>query len=295
MKLRNGDLLVIGLAVVLFCTTLIDRRCAEWLALGLIIMAGIPHGSFDLRAAEKTWGASPTRRLLLFIGYVMSGLCMSALCLQVPGIGLVAFLVISALHFSEGEALYATRLTAVCFGVGSILLPIGLHLPEASQYLNFFASQNTLEALSPYLHTAGMTMGVLLVITLLVDLSRGMRAELLQHSLCLLAWLMLPPLSGFCVWFIGRHSRQHLERCRSLLKVSAARAILWKRIPWDFVALSITAVALLTPLSLWFDLRDINQLFAASIILIAGLTLPHMILTHLCSPSEAPGKTDCSL
>jgi Brp/Blh family beta-carotene 15,15'-monooxygenase len=286
MRLRSGDLLVVGLVVVLFFATHLDRKTAEWLALTLIIIAGIPHGSFDLRTAEHHWGSSLARRVLLFLGYVVSGLCMSAVCLRWPGMGLLAFLLISALHFSEGEALYSTKLTAVCFGIGSILLPIGLHLPEATQYLHFFASQEALDTLSPYLASGGIVIGVVLLISLLIDIFNGRKAELLQHSLCLLAWLMLPPLSGFCVWFIGRHSRQHLERCKDLLTASDSRAISWKSVPWDFIALSITAIALLTPLTFWFDLRDINQLFAASIILIAGLTLPHMILTHLCSPSR---------
>lgn len=44
--------------------------------------------------------------------------------------------------------------------------------------------------------------------------------------------------------------------------------------------ISLLALVLLVPLLLRFDPRDLNQLFAASIILIAGLTLLHMIVTH---------------
>jgi hypothetical protein len=50
--------------------------------------------------------------------------------------------------------------------------------------------------------------------------------------------------------------------------------------PLDFLVISLVAILLITPLSLLFDLRDINQLFAATIVLIAGLTLPHMLVTH---------------
>ena len=44
--------------------------------------------------------------------------------------------------------------------------------------------------------------------------------------------------------------------------------------------ISLLALLLLVPLLWRFDPRDLNQLFAASMILIAGLTLPHMIVTH---------------
>lgn len=53
-----------------------------------------------------------------------------------------------------------------------------------------------------------------------------------------------------------------------------------RKLPRDFVIISVLAVALIIPLNFWFDLRDLHQLFAASIVLIAGLTLPHMIITH---------------
>jgi hypothetical protein len=103
------------------------------------------------------------------------------------------------------------------------------------------------------------------------------QSEPLQKVACLAAWILLPPLSGFCVWFIGRHSWQHLKRSNYLLLDPGSTG----RIPLDFIVLSILAIALIAPLSFWFDLGDIHQLFAASIVLIAGLTLPHMIVTHI--------------
>lgn len=281
MKLCTGDLLVAGLGLTLACVAYANHQSAEWLALALIIVAGIPHGSFDIRAAERWIGPRRALRFALLVGYVAVGLSMSALCLRWPGGGLLAFLIISAIHFSEGEMLHSSKHTAISLGISAILLPIGLHISEASGYLNFFASESTLDSLSPYLTIGAGTVALALLISLVVDLCKGKKVELIQCSICILAWLLLPPLSGFCVWFIGRHSRQHLERCHVLVPKACRRLV-----PWDFVALSLTAIALLTPLALWFDLRDLNQLFAASIILIAGLTLPHMILTHLSSKRE---------
>ena len=85
--------------------------------------------------------------------------------------------------------------------------------------------------------------------------------------------LVLPPLAGFAVWFIGRHSWQYFLACRSHF-ADAPKGLR------DFIVISLLALLLLVPLLWRFDPRDLNQLFAASMILIAGLTLPHMIVTH---------------
>ena len=65
-----------------------------------------------------------------------------------------------------------------------------------------------------------------------------------------------------------------LALCRSVV-AQGSRAL-----PADFVVISVLAILLLAPLAARFDLSDITQLFAASIVLIAGLTLPHMIVSH---------------
>jgi hypothetical protein len=96
----------------------------------------------------------------------------------------------------------------------------------------------------------------------------------LERLICLISWLLLPPLAGFSVWFIGRHSRQHLELCGKMFQATK------KEIPIEFLVISLLAIASLAPFMMLFDFSDINQLFAAAICLIAGLTLPHMVVSH---------------
>jgi hypothetical protein len=65
-----------------------------------------------------------------------------------------------------------------------------------------------------------------------------------------------------------------------------------RALPADFVVISVLAMLLLAPLAARFDLSDITQLFAASIVLIAGLTLPHMIVSHGLgnAPTQQPKR-----
>jgi len=269
-----GNRLVASLALSLGVLTLFGPSYSEWAALMLIVVAGIPHGSFDLRVAEVQWAPRGWSRLTVLLAYVLVGSLMSALCLLYPTLGLAVFLAISAWHFSEGEMAHSGRLVAVAYGISAIILPIGLHITDARPYLSFFVPEDVFASVEPLAKGIALGLCLSIVVLLAVDLCRGAWEQLPQRAVCLCAWLVLPPLAGFSVWFIGRHSRQHLSQCRELFAGSRLG------IPADFVVISILAVALILPLAFRFDLTDINQLFAASIILIAGLTLPHMLVSR---------------
>ncbi len=272
-----GTILVSGLAILLALATAIESSVGEWLALSLIILAGIPHGSFDLRLAEAKWRESSRSRLSILAIYVSSGMAMSAFCIMFPTVGLALFLVISIIHFSEGEMIQGRMARGWMIGSSSVVLPIGLHLTGARAYLHYFIPFDLMESLSPFLQLLAVSLAVLLFIQLSRDsLKRDpdIDSNTLQRWICLGAWLLLPPLSGFCIWFIGRHSCKHLEVCKDLFRESRFG------MPLDFLVISLVAILLIIPLSLFFDLRDINQLFAATIVLIAGLTVPHILVTH---------------
>jgi hypothetical protein len=61
-------------------------------------------------------------------------------------------------------------------------------------------------------------------------------------------------------------------------------------VPLDFALISLLAILGLLPFALRFDFSRIEDLFAASICLIAGLTLPHMIVSHRMSEISNPRR-----
>jgi len=245
-----------------------------------MIGAGIPHGSFDLRIAQLKWRADRASRRVIAVGYVTCVIGMSALCIVVPLLGLSLFLLISAVHFSEGESHAAAPqdfFRGTLIGISAIVLPIGLHLDEARAYMGFFVPQQSFESIQGLVqgcaYIATGVLGALLLYDFFIS-PKIPRAITFERLICLVGWVWLPPLAGFAVWFIGRHSRQHIEVCEGMFATSKFG------IPLDFALISLVAIAGLAPFTLLFDLSDINQLFAASISLIAGLTLPHMIVSH---------------
>lgn len=275
-----GTKLVLSLVSMMFLCSAFDAAWSEWLALGLMIAAGIPHGAFDLRVAEVKWRLEKSSRAAIFSVYTICVLAMSGLCIYLPPVGLTFFLVMSAMHFAEGEVHSTSPISGVwgwIIGISAILLPIGLHAEDARTYVSYFVSGEIFDVIKIPLRQVAQAIAIFLTLALLWSLYRergSRRVETLQRFLCLAGWIVLPPLSGFSIWFIGRHSRQHIEACRNLLP-SRERSV-----PLDFVFISIVAIAGLLPFTTLFDFSQIDQLFAASICLIAGLTLPHMIVSH---------------
>jgi Brp/Blh family beta-carotene 15,15'-monooxygenase len=278
--MNSGMKLVLALVSIMTLCRMLAPEWSEWLALGLMITAGIPHGAFDLRVAEAKWRLEKSSRAAIFSVYTLCVFAMSGLCIYLPLMGLTVFLVMSAIHFAEGEA-HATsptsRMWGCVIGISAILLPIGLHPEDARTYVSFFVSGQIFEAIEIPLRQLSRTMTILLTLALLWSLYRereSRQAETLQRLLCVGGWIALPPLCGFSIWFLGRHSRQHLEACRVLFDSTR------ETIPRDFVLISLLAIVGLAPFAMFFDFSRIDQLFAASICLIAGLTLPHMIVSH---------------
>jgi Brp/Blh family beta-carotene 15,15'-monooxygenase len=278
--MKSGSSLVIFLFVSLTVCRVVAPTFCEWAALALMICAGIPHGSFDLRVAEAKWRGEPFSRKNIVAAYLACVIGMGGLCVFYPFIGISLFLVISALHFSEGEANSTAPPSLVmgsAFGTSSIILPIGLHTSQAQTYMSYFVPTDIFLSLESPLKIISYSVACVLGFLLLTAMrykQETTQAETFQRLLCLCAWVILPPLSGFAVWFIGRHSRQHLEACQEMFARSRFG------VPLDFALISALAITGLLPFTLLFDFSRIEDLFAASICLIAGLTLPHMLVSH---------------
>jgi len=280
--INPGTVLVLALFAALATCALVAEAYSEWMALLVMIVAGIPHGSFDLRIARLKWRSSIASRRVIVVGYTACVIAMSSLCIVAPPLGLALFLIVSALHFTEGEAQStapADALRGSLYGIGAILIPIGFHLRAAGEYMGFFLSPTLFESIQGVVEISSYTLATIITFTLIYDMlgqkkSQMARSTTIERLVCFIGWIVLSPLAGFAVWFIGRHSRQHLEVCKGIFSEG------WTDIPLDFLLISLVAIAGLIPFTLLFDLSDINQLFAASISLIAGLTLPHMVVSR---------------
>jgi Brp/Blh family beta-carotene 15,15'-monooxygenase len=276
----NPNLFFLAVACLIWITAAISPAGAERLSLGLVILAGIPHGAFDLRIFEYRWGRLHWPLYVICLLYVAVGLSMSLFCLFLPAAGLAAFLAISVAHFSYGESSRGGKAASLITGSCAILVPAALHAKQSASYFAFFLGGLDMSQGLQFTQPVGLAAATLAAGAWIFEASQGRRSQILQWVVCLLSWIFLPPLSGFAVWFIGRHSRMHVESCLEALPPGS------RQLGPDLAVLSVAAIAMLIPLATRFDFHDLNQTFAATIVLIAGLTLPHMIVTHNFAGSE---------
>lgn len=279
MRITFGLILTLALFLILSACSIASSHTSEWLAMSLIILAGIPHGSFDVQVAKSKWQTSPRSLIAIITLYIVSALGMTSLCIFIPNLGFPLFIVLSALHFSEGETSahdtwHSWR--SILYGTAPILLPIGLHPQKAAEYIDFFVGSEYFGSISSIVHSISIALALCFVYANITQLKRD-KADIIIQSLerliCLVGWILLPPLSGFAVWFIGRHSRIHIEHCKAIVPNP-------RTFSTEFLLISILAIVSLLPFTLIFDLSNLRDLFTASVCLIAGLTLPHMIVSH---------------
>ncbi len=279
MRITFGLVLTFVLFSIVGMCSIATPQASEWLAMVLIIVAGIPHGSYDVQVAKSKWTASPRTLIAIITLYVISAIVITGLCVFFPYIGFPLFIALSALHFSEGESdshesWYTWR--SIVYGTSPIVLPIGLHPKEAAGYINFFIGAEYFDSMGSLVSGIAAVCTLCLAYSIITQLKRDQAdssTQSLERLICLLGWIVLPPLSGFAVWFIGRHSRIHIEHCKAIVPNT-------RTISSDFIIISVLAIAGLLPFTLLFDLSNLRELFTASVCLIAGLTLPHMIVSH---------------
>lgn len=289
MRITFGLILTLALFSIVGACSIATPQASEWLAMALIIIAGIPHGSYDVQVAKSKWKASRRALVAIIALYVISAIVMTGLCVFFPYVGFPLFIGLSALHFAEGEAdthetWYAWK--SLVFGTSPILLPIGLHPNEATDYLTFFIGSESFNSMSSLLTAISIALAICFGYSIVTQIKQGKEDSVpqnLERLICLIGWIVLPPLSGFAVWFIGRHSRIHIEHCKAMVPDT-------RTLSSDFILISVLAMAGLVPFTLLFDLSNLRELFTASVCLIAGLTLPHMIVSHGMYETERIGR-----
>jgi len=265
-------------------------------------LVGIPHGAVD-HLVPLWWGndqssqrvglrPSTTSRLVLFAAAytACAGAALTALLLA-PTPTLVAFLLLSAVHFGLGEVVTsAERAGRPVTHTSAERLVAGAHGVVVVGLLFWSRPETTdpyLRTLSPWLADAATRsrgVGLLLVAVtvtmgLVVLLHAGRRLEAAELALLAGLFSIAPPLAAFGIyfglWHSLRHSGRLLDLARRRLRAAGGPAPGWRPSlallgragAWPSVV-AFTAVA-----TLWAA-RDLASLQAEIAVLLA-LTFPH--------------------
>ena len=264
---------------------------------------GIPHGAVD-HLVPWWWGAldprggsrrPTTARLALFAGaYAAVATLALAAFLIAPTAALLAFLVLSAVHFGRGEVVTcaerAGRRVPNSRGDWPLALAHGGVVVGLLLWARPSDTGPLLRGLSPRLadttlaiRVPALWLVVVAVTVALVVLLRGRRRlEAVELALLAATFTLAPPLAAFGVYFGLWHSLRHTGRLLDLARGAAGSGRCSERegLAWSTAGRVLAraaavpaAVALLAVLALWWA-RDLAGLQAEVGVLLA-LTFPH--------------------
>ena len=250
-------------------------------ALAAVVVIGLPHGALD-GAIAMHLGFS--RRALLFIRFLllyvgMAGLVIAA-WIMAPAVCLLAFLVISMIHFGVGDARHGTgwvRGAEVLAHGGLVVAGISqMHRPEVDVIFAYLTGGDT-TLVWQGLDMLTVIVGASLVICLGQALwYRRWRGTALELGTLAVLFALTPPLVGFAVYFCCVHSARHVTSIMASLRqhMSAAgllvQALIFTGASWCAGAAAIWWLA---------DMDDPQPVILRVVFIgLAALTVPHMIL-----------------
>ncbi len=247
------------------------------IALGpLVALLGLPHGALDHRIASALWPLSTRRQHATFIA-VYIGLAGAVLALWIiaPSIALAAFLIYSALHFSDDWRADLGLWQSLPLGVSVIALPALVFQSDVAVLFGFLTSEPTATLFAELMHKIAVAALIASALCLALNLRRAPWV-LVEFSLLIAAAVVTPPLIYFVIYFCGLHSPRHFLLTADQLGLTPRQG-LRAALPIFGATLAIAALG--------------TVVFAASgpsieaatlqivFIGLAAVTVPHMLLT----------------
>jgi Brp/Blh family beta-carotene 15,15'-monooxygenase len=289
-----------------------------------VAVLGLPHGAVDHLALERSRGESPTHRGMALVGglYALVGGAYLALWYVAPVASFVLFIAITWVHWGQGDvyALVAVEgadhlrtrgqraLAAVVRGGLPMLVPLlsypGQYREVASLLVGRFGV--TAADLAPLFGvetrlTIGTGFAVVTVVALALGARRGegtadpgWRVDALETGLLWAYFLAVPPVLAIGVYFCLWHSVRHIARL-ALVDPGGARALergAWRpalaRFARDAAPLTLVSLLVLGAFYLLVPVRptDLPETVGLYLVLIAVLTLPHVVVVSLMDRAE---------
>lgn len=283
--------------------------------IGSVVVIGLPHGAVDHLTPTQARNESPTVRSLVSVGalYAVAGGAYGVLWFLAPVPALAIFITLTWFHWGQGEvhALLAiadvshlkTRgqraMTALGRGAVTMFVPL-VAFPEQYQFVvEHLVGLFVTPTLGPFdsLFTptgrfvVGCLVGGLLVLTLAIGFLRademhGWMLDAGETGLLVACFSVVPPVLAVGLYFTVWHSLRHVGRLLALDPVARAalsdsavgRAL--GRFARTATPLTIGAVLVFGVLYLLVPATpgDITDLVALYLVVIAMLTLPHVLI-----------------
>ncbi len=242
-----------------------------------MIGLGVPHGALDGEVARPF--LRPRFGRAWFAVFAAPYLALTAAVLiawrLAPGTTLAGFLGLSVLHFGREDAGPGRPIEALVRGGLPVALP-ALASPDETARI-FAVVTHTAMPVPPTWWTASACAWLGLALAWLI-VGRPAPRVLAEVAALGLAFLVLPPLSAFGLYFVCLHAPRHMraladDPVRAPAVDGMGRAVL--------LALPVFGLTLVVGLLLWPTYpqgHGVERLLALTLQLLAALTLPHLLL-----------------
>ncbi|WP_432487272.1 Brp/Blh family beta-carotene 15,15'-dioxygenase [Kineococcus sp. SYSU DK018] len=283
-----------------------------WVVLVAGLLAGLPHGAVDHLVPTFVLRERAPRVLLVATGYAATAAAAWLLFRTFPAAALVAFVLVSVLHFGSGEVAFDDEragravgtgrdrdvLAVVATGGAVLVLPVVGDAASVAPITALVVPGSS--GVLPWWLTTGATVLVLSAVVLTVARRLHRRRRLAAAEVALLAavGLLVPPLVAFGAYFGGWHAVRHVGRLLAEDPANtgdlAAGRLARPLGRFALAAAAPTAVSLAALGALWSTTDGWRGFVTADLAVLAGLTVPHVLVVawwdrHPRARSAPPG------
>jgi len=242
----------------------------------LILILGVPHGALDTIFARQIYGIQNLRGWILFSAiYLFLSAFVVGIWLLQPAIFLLAFLFISAFHFSGDPAAGTPWPARALYGGAVVILPAALHSVETTRLFSLLAGESATDLAMPWLVLLSWPWLAGLILAAIQRMRTDWLTALELFSVGILS-VVAPPLLSFTLFFCAMHSARHILRTIDYSEKSSRVFILGAALLPMFGVLAVSFVAWYFLRTTPIDARIIQIVFVG----LAALTVPHMALVE---------------
>ena len=247
------------------------------IALGPLVAAlGLPHGALDHRVATALWPLNTLRHHAMFIaGYIGLAIAVLALWIIAPSIALAAFLIYSALHFSDDWRADLGLWQSLPLGISVIALPALVFQSDVAVLFGFLIAEPAATLFAALLHKTAIAAIIASALCLVVNL-RAAPWVMVEYALLVATALVIPPLIYFVIYFCLLHSPRHFLLTADQLSLTPLQGL---RAAWPILVATLAIAAL--GAVVFAATRPSIEAATLQVVFIglAAVTVPHMLLT----------------
>ena len=248
-------------ASILTNSTMIAATCA------LLLIGGLPHGALDLAILRRDAAQRFALVISLYLGLVA---VMFATWLAAPTLALALFLVMATAHFAEDWSDAEHPFFALGIAVATLSAPALLHHDAVSELFVLLTGDQAAAGVADALLLVAPVAAACALVAIPLLWIRGHRVTAVNAACAITAMILLPPITGFAIYFCLIHSPAHFRA--GLEHLGPSTGIARPTIIATLGGLAIAQAALpFLPVA-----GPSDRMFMTSFMTLSILTLPHM-------------------